>query len=133
MSKLKKKPEGEGRGEWSDDAMKLVNARGSGLVERSPLRGQRTPDSKPDSTECRPMPRCLMPLRQPNRLNGHRNSAMFVGLFHVKSYEVIERPPAVVFRKFGERVPAQVSSSSSDKKITTPVSKYPSCCSKTGR
>ncbi|GBM34125.1 hypothetical protein AVEN_155131-1, partial [Araneus ventricosus] len=36
------------------------------------------------------------------------------GLLHAKSYVVAKRPPVGVARKFGEGVPAQVSSSSSD-------------------
>ncbi|GBM62291.1 hypothetical protein AVEN_113329-1 [Araneus ventricosus] len=36
------------------------------------------------------------------------------GLLHAKSYVVVKRPPVGVVRKFGERVAAQVSSSSSD-------------------
>ncbi|GBM03722.1 hypothetical protein AVEN_134943-1 [Araneus ventricosus] len=36
------------------------------------------------------------------------------GLLHVKSYVVAKRPPVGVAWKFGEGVPAQVSSSSSD-------------------
>ncbi|GBL77177.1 hypothetical protein AVEN_12800-1 [Araneus ventricosus] len=36
------------------------------------------------------------------------------GLLHVKSYVLAKRPPVGVVRKFGEGVPAQVSSSSSD-------------------
>ncbi|GBM18459.1 hypothetical protein AVEN_66819-1 [Araneus ventricosus] len=37
------------------------------------------------------------------------------GLLHVKSYVVVKRPPVGVAWKFGEGVPAQVSSSSSDR------------------
>ncbi|GBM61719.1 hypothetical protein AVEN_120568-1 [Araneus ventricosus] len=37
------------------------------------------------------------------------------GLLHAKSYVVAKRPPVGVARKFGEGVPAQVSSSSSDR------------------
>ncbi|GBL90991.1 hypothetical protein AVEN_184387-1 [Araneus ventricosus] len=36
------------------------------------------------------------------------------GLLHAKSYVVAKRPPVGVAWKFGEGVPAQVSSSSSD-------------------
>ncbi|GBM30764.1 hypothetical protein AVEN_30585-1 [Araneus ventricosus] len=36
------------------------------------------------------------------------------GPFHAKSYVVAKRPPIGVARKFGEGVPVQVSSSSSD-------------------
>ncbi|GBM32202.1 hypothetical protein AVEN_131594-1 [Araneus ventricosus] len=36
------------------------------------------------------------------------------GLLHAKSYVVAKRPPVGVAWKFGEEVPAQVSSSSSD-------------------
>ncbi|GBM71092.1 hypothetical protein AVEN_146306-2-1, partial [Araneus ventricosus] len=38
------------------------------------------------------------------------------GLLHVKSYVVAKRLPVGVARKFGEEVPAQVSSSSSDRR-----------------
>ncbi|GBO08778.1 hypothetical protein AVEN_51152-1 [Araneus ventricosus] len=36
-------------------------------------------------------------------------------LLHAKSYAVVKRPPGGVARKFGEGVPAQASSSSSDR------------------
>ncbi|GBN26897.1 hypothetical protein AVEN_167697-1 [Araneus ventricosus] len=57
---------------------------------RSRPRGRRVPGSKPDSTEDPP------------------------DLLHVKSHVVAKRSPAGVVRKFGEGVPDQVSSSSSD-------------------
>ncbi|GBL77099.1 hypothetical protein AVEN_12741-1 [Araneus ventricosus] len=44
-----KKSEGEGRGQWFVDAMKLANAKGA-AVARSWLRGCRIPGSKPDFT-----------------------------------------------------------------------------------
>ncbi|GBM26536.1 hypothetical protein AVEN_245261-1 [Araneus ventricosus] len=37
------------------------------------------------------------------------------GLLHTKSYVLAKHPPVGVARKFGEGVPAQVSSSSSDR------------------
>ncbi|GBO12034.1 hypothetical protein AVEN_241308-1 [Araneus ventricosus] len=63
-----------------------------GLVARSRLWGRRAPGSKPDSTEDPP---CMGPL------------------LHAKSYVVAKRPPVGVACKFGEGMPAQVSSSSS--------------------
>ncbi|GBL74558.1 hypothetical protein AVEN_235476-1 [Araneus ventricosus] len=61
-----------------------------GLVVRSRPQGKRLPGSKPDFTENTP---CM-------------------GLLQAKSYVVANRPPACVVRKFGEEVPAQMSSSS---------------------
>ncbi|GBM37657.1 hypothetical protein AVEN_132099-1 [Araneus ventricosus] len=59
---------------------------------RSQLWGRRAPGSKPGSTDDLPS----------------------MGPFHAKSYVVPKHPPFVVALKFGEGVPAQVSSSSSD-------------------
>ncbi|GBM73501.1 hypothetical protein AVEN_74764-1 [Araneus ventricosus] len=57
------------------------------------------------------------------------------GLLQAKSYVGAKRPPVGVAWKFGEGVPAQVSSSSSDRcsKLRGPTPKQPSCCFKTGR
>ncbi|GBN57659.1 hypothetical protein AVEN_23963-1 [Araneus ventricosus] len=73
------------------EPVRLEGGRG-GLVVRSRLWGRRAPGLKPDSTE------------DPSSMD----------LLHAKSYVVAKRPPIGVARKFGERVPAQVSSSSSD-------------------
>ncbi|GBO38926.1 hypothetical protein AVEN_240257-1 [Araneus ventricosus] len=62
-----------------------------GLEVRSRLRGRRLPGLKTDSTEDPP---CMRP---------------------VVSYVVAKRSSAGVVQKFGEEVPAQVSSSSSDR------------------
>ncbi|GBN78078.1 hypothetical protein AVEN_134844-1 [Araneus ventricosus] len=40
---------------------------------------------------------------------------MYVGPLHSKSYFGAKRPPSGVMRKFGEGMPAQASSSSSDR------------------
>ncbi|GBM56675.1 hypothetical protein AVEN_154225-1 [Araneus ventricosus] len=54
------------------------------------------------------------------------------GLLHAKSYVVVKRPPVGVARKFGEGVPAQVSSSSSDRgsKLRGPSLNSPRVASK---
>ncbi|GBM18802.1 hypothetical protein AVEN_166549-1 [Araneus ventricosus] len=54
------------------------------------------------------------------------------GLLHAKSYVVAKRPPIDVARKFGEGVPAQVSSSSSDRglKLRGPPLNSPRVASK---
>ncbi|GBM34897.1 hypothetical protein AVEN_41448-1 [Araneus ventricosus] len=54
------------------------------------------------------------------------------GLLHSKSYVVAKRPPAGVARKFGEGMPAQVSSSSSDRgsKLRGPSLNSPRAASK---
>ncbi|GBM96667.1 hypothetical protein AVEN_29485-1 [Araneus ventricosus] len=59
---------------------------------------------------------------------------MYVGLLHVKSYVLAELPSAGVVRKFGEEVPAQVSSSSSDRgrKLRGPSQNRPCVASKRG-
>ncbi|GBN97975.1 hypothetical protein AVEN_253961-1 [Araneus ventricosus] len=65
-----------------------------GLSGRARLRGRSVPGSKPDSTEDPP---CIGPVeREIIRREGRR-------------------PPSGVVRKFGEGMPAQVSSSSSDR------------------
>ncbi|GBN44362.1 hypothetical protein AVEN_40707-1 [Araneus ventricosus] len=55
-----------------------------------------------------------------------------LGLLHVKSYVGAKRSLGGVVRKFGERLPAQVSSSSDRFRMTTSIPKYPSCCFKKG-
>ncbi|GBN72203.1 hypothetical protein AVEN_148277-1 [Araneus ventricosus] len=45
----------------------------------------------------------------------HRRSAVYGACCHAKSYAVAKRSPVGVARKFGEGVPAQVSTSSSDR------------------
>ncbi|GBL96939.1 hypothetical protein AVEN_182519-1 [Araneus ventricosus] len=72
--------------------MKRKVGRG-GIVVRSRLWGLKIPGSKLDSTEDPP---CM-------------------DLLHAKSYVVAKRPPVGVARKFGEGMPAQVSSSSTDR------------------
>ncbi|GBO11827.1 hypothetical protein AVEN_224339-1 [Araneus ventricosus] len=54
------------------------------------------------------------------------------GLLHAKSYVLAKRPPVVVVLKFGEGVPAQVSSSSSDRgsKLRGPSQNSPRVASK---
>ncbi|GBM97121.1 hypothetical protein AVEN_30394-1 [Araneus ventricosus] len=54
------------------------------------------------------------------------------GLLHAKSYVVVKRPPVGVAWKFGEWVPAQVSSSSSDRdsKLRGPSQNSPRVASK---
>ncbi|GBM02353.1 hypothetical protein AVEN_138463-1 [Araneus ventricosus] len=52
-------------------------------------------------------------VRKPIPLKIHR----VLGLFHAKSYIVGQTSPAVVVRKFGEGLPAQASSSSSDRDL----------------
>ncbi|GBN45664.1 hypothetical protein AVEN_147908-1, partial [Araneus ventricosus] len=54
------------------------------------------------------------------------------GLLHAKSYVVAKRPSVGVARKFGEGVPAQVSSSSSDRssKLRGPSLNSPHVASK---
>ncbi|GBN52782.1 hypothetical protein AVEN_74879-1 [Araneus ventricosus] len=54
------------------------------------------------------------------------------GLLHAKSYVVSKRPAIGVARKFGEGVPAQVSSSSSDRgsKLRGPCLNSPRVASK---
>ncbi|GBN05870.1 Aspartyl/asparaginyl beta-hydroxylase [Araneus ventricosus] len=54
------------------------------------------------------------------------------GLLHVKSYVVVKRPPVGVAWKFGEGVPARVSSSSSDRgsKLRGPSQNSPRVASK---
>ncbi|GBL83992.1 hypothetical protein AVEN_23495-1 [Araneus ventricosus] len=54
------------------------------------------------------------------------------GLLHVKSYVVVKRPPVGVAWNFGEGVPAQVSSSSSDRgsKLRGPFQYSPRVASK---
>ncbi|GBM57799.1 hypothetical protein AVEN_262570-1 [Araneus ventricosus] len=54
------------------------------------------------------------------------------GLFHAKSYVVAKRPPVGVARKFGEEVPAQTSSSPSDRgsKLRGPSQDSPRVASK---
>ncbi|GBM34457.1 hypothetical protein AVEN_106702-1 [Araneus ventricosus] len=64
-----------------------------GLVVRSQLWGRRVPGSNPITLKIR-------------RVRG---------LLHTKSYIVAKRPPFGGVRKFGEGVPAQVSSSPSDR------------------
>ncbi|GBM29059.1 hypothetical protein AVEN_209566-1 [Araneus ventricosus] len=84
----------------------------SGILVTSRLWGLRVPGSKPDSTEDPP---CMWACCTPNHTWGTK------------------RPPAGVMRKFGEGMLAQVSSSSSDLKITNFIPKYPSCYFKMGR
>ncbi|GBN73005.1 hypothetical protein AVEN_21295-1 [Araneus ventricosus] len=81
-----------------------------GLVVRSWLRKWRVVGSKLDSTE---------------------NPRVW-GLLHPKSLAVTKRPPVGVARKFGEGVPAQVSSSSSDhgSKLRGPFLNSPRVASK---
>ncbi|GBM53120.1 hypothetical protein AVEN_130773-1 [Araneus ventricosus] len=57
------------------------------------------------------------------------------GLLHVKSYVVVKRPPVGVAWKFGEGVPVQVSSSSSEcgSKLRGPSQNSPLVASKTRR
>ncbi|GBM06633.1 hypothetical protein AVEN_190857-1 [Araneus ventricosus] len=57
------------------------------------------------------------------------------GLRHAKSYAVVKRPPVGVAWNFGERMPAQVSSSSSDRglKLQGPSLNSPRVASNTGR
>ncbi|GBM09798.1 hypothetical protein AVEN_234637-1 [Araneus ventricosus] len=83
-----------------------------GLVVRSRLWGRRVPGSKPNSTSY--LIRCIW------------------GLLHAKSYIVAKRPPVGVAWKFGEGVPAQVSSSSSDhgSKLRGPSQNSPRVASK---
>ncbi|GBN94810.1 hypothetical protein AVEN_105148-1 [Araneus ventricosus] len=71
----------------------LINRGRGGLVARSRPRDWRVAGPKPDSTE---VPPCMGPL-------------------HPKSYVVAKRPPVGVAWKLGEGVPAQASSSSSDR------------------
>ncbi|GBN35996.1 hypothetical protein AVEN_86954-1 [Araneus ventricosus] len=54
------------------------------------------------------------------------------GLLHAKSYVVAKRPPVGVAQKLGERVPAQVSFSSSDRgsKLRAPSLNSPRVASK---
>ncbi|GBN04805.1 hypothetical protein AVEN_270735-1 [Araneus ventricosus] len=81
-----------------------------GLVARSRLWGRRVPGSKPDSPKIR----------------------RAWGLLHAKSCPVAKRPPVGVAWKFGEGVPAHVSSSSSDRgsKLRGPSQNSPRVASK---
>ncbi|GBM92588.1 hypothetical protein AVEN_176144-1 [Araneus ventricosus] len=88
---------------------------------------KRVPDSKPDSTED---PSCMEPAAREIIRSGQMSSRWCdaevwrgvassdppcMGPVVRKSYLEAKRPPASVERKFGEGVPAQVSSSSSDR------------------
>ncbi|GBN44074.1 hypothetical protein AVEN_220600-1, partial [Araneus ventricosus] len=57
---------------------------------------------------------------------------MYVGLLHVKSYAEVKRHPAGVVRKFGEGIPARMSSSLSDRgsKLRGPSQNIPRVASK---
>ncbi|GBM02193.1 hypothetical protein AVEN_190610-1 [Araneus ventricosus] len=76
----------------------------------SSSRGRRVPGSRPDSLKIRRV----------------------WGLLHAKSSVVVKRPPVGVAWKFGEGVPAQVSSSSSDRgsKLRGPSQNSPRVASK---